>query len=178
MNTMTRTLCLCALAALLLPGCFVEAEEPTICKTLTDQTIGPLMPGNTNYTTDYSYDFGNSLLNFGDKQVTTEIQALSLTFTLKSGASNLDFIDSGQVALVDPNGTAPNVKILAYQHAAPVDQTLVIGAGDPVDVTNYLQNGSVKAHVDLAGNFPANTGITVDVKACLYAKVHYDYLKP
>lgn len=173
---MIRTLTLCALAALLLPACFVEAEEPTVCKTLTDQAIGPLLPGSTNFSTDYDYAFDNSLLNFGDKQVQTEIQALSLTITLKSGATNLDFIDDGQVSLNDPAGTGPQVKVLAYTRSAPVDKTLIIGAGDPVDISKYVSNGHVNAHVSLDGSFPASVKLTVDVKACLYAKVHYDYL--
>jgi hypothetical protein len=173
---MLRPLALCALAALLLPGCFVEAEEPTVCKTLTDQTIGPLLPGVADFDTTYDYAFDNSLLNFGDKQVDTEIQALSLTFTLKSGASNLDFIQSGSVALAPPSGTGPEVKILAYTRNAPVEKTLILGAGDPINITDYMDNGNVHAHVALHGSFPASAQITFDVKACLYAKVHYDYL--
>lgn len=172
---MTRTLCVCALAATFLSGCFVEAEEPTVCKTLTDQRLGPLLPGQASFSTDYDYSFGKTLLNFGDKSVTTEIRALSMTLTLKSGANNLDFIDSGKVSLVDPSGTQPDVKVLSYQHSAPVQQILVIGEGDTVDVTHYLQADTVRTHLDLAGNFPATAQLTVDVKTCLYAKVRYNY---
>jgi hypothetical protein len=174
---MIRTLALTALGASLLSGCFyVEAEEPTICKTLTNQVIGPLAPFTTEFSAQYDYAFGDSLLNFGDKKVTTDIRALSLTFTLKSGASDLDFIDSGKVSLVDTDGTDPEVKILAYQRSGTVGTTLVIPAGDPVDVTKYLQSGATVAHVELSGEFPGNTQLTFDMKACLSAKVHYDYL--
>jgi|GEM_PF-4828143 len=174
---MIRTLFVSALAATLLSGCFyVEAEEPSICKTVTDQQIGPLAPFTTHFTGSYDYDFGDSLLNFGDKQVQTDIRALSVTFTLKSGAPNLDFIDNGKVSLVDSSGAHPELKILSYERTTPVADTLVIGGGDALDVSNYLTSGSTKAHIELTGDFPGNTTITVDIKACLYAKVHYDYL--
>lgn len=177
MTAMLRTLALAAVGASLLSGCFyVEAEEPTICKTLNDQVIGPLAPATTDFSAEYDYAFGDSLLNFGDKKVTTDIRALSLTFTLKSGASDLDFIDSGKVSLVDADGVDPEVKILAYQRSGPVGDTLVIPAGDPVDVTDYLQSGATVAHVELKGSFPAGAQLVFDVKACLSAKVHYDYL--
>lgn len=174
---MIRTLCASALSAVLLSGCFfVEAEEPSICKTVTDQAIGPLAPGTTQFSAAYDYDFGDSLLNFGDKQVTTDLRVLNVTFTLKSGAPNLDFIDHGKVSLVDPDGVKPELKILSYQRTAPVTDTLTLSGGDDIDVTQFLNGGNTRAHVELSGAFPGDTTVTVDVKACLYAKVHYDYL--
>ena len=158
-------------------GLYVEAEEPQVCKTMA----GPSIPGNptglsVTYEQQFKYDFGNELLNFGDKKVDTQAQILSVTLTGKN-VSDLSFIQSGQVQLLDPNGTKPPIKVLSYQQDpnAPKSVTLVIANGDKVDVTDYLSNGAVDVDLSLTGNLPPQSW-SFDIQTCVWVKVHYNYL--
>ena len=175
-----RKLLLTALAPLLLSSCFyVEAEEPSVCKTVTDQSFpGTATGGTYDVAQDFNYDFGNELvLTFNGKQVDTTAQALSVTLTAKSGVSDFWFIHQADITLVDPTGANPDVHVLAYTKdpSAPSSAILVVQGGDRIDITKYLQGGAITVRIHFNGTAP-QTDFTADVKTCVYAKVHYQYL--
>jgi hypothetical protein len=175
-----RKLLFTALAAFVLSGCFyVEAEEPSVCKTVPDQSFpGSAVGGTYDVSQDFNYDFGNELvLSFNGKTVDTTAQILSVTLTAKSGITDFSFIDKAQVTLIDPSGANPDVQVLAYTKASgsPQTATLVVDGGDQVDITKYLQGGQITVRIHFNGSAPPGS-FTADVKACVYAKVHYQYL--
>lgn len=177
-----RKLTLLAALGWLLSSCgglYVEAEEPQICKTVT----GTQVPGNptglkATFTQQYDYDFGNELLNFGDKKVDTQAQLLSVTFTATSGTDDLaSTVDSGEVDLIDGTGQNPPIKVLSYQRPAnaPKSATLVVSGGDAIDITKYLSGGKVSVKASIDGSLPPQNW-TMDVQTCVWVKVHYNYL--
>lgn len=175
-----RNLTLTALSALLLSGCFyVEAEEPSVCKTVLDQSFPGIAAGGTyDVSQQFSYDFGNEIvLTFEGKTVETTARALQVTLTAKSGISDFSFIDAADATLIDPTGKLPDVQIVTYAKPAnaQASNTLVIeGGGENIDITKYLQNGQIAVRLHFSGS-PPNQNFTADVKTCVYAKVRLNY---
>jgi hypothetical protein len=168
-----------ALSPLLLSSCFyVEAEEPSVCKTVLDQSFpGSPLGGSYDVSQEFSYDFGNEIvLSFNGHTVDTNARALNVTLTAKSGISDFSFIDSADATLTAPG--QPDIQIVTYTKPAgsTPSATLVIqGGSDNIDITNYLKNGTIGVRLHFAGSAPPSN-FTADVKTCVYAKVKYNYL--
>jgi hypothetical protein len=188
---MKRNLLVVAAAlAVALQGCstfYAEAEQPSVCLTLTPAPFsiqgggGIAPPGGFSAAYSGSVDLGLSdvvpdfMLNGPSQDRILRFLSFRATATLLGG--NFDFVDSVQLHAQGAPGSQP-VELGQYVRGSQVNVTSIsFPSGAPnVNLSDFLASGGLTLHVDGNVSVPGGQRVpatwSAEVETCLYAKVH------
>jgi hypothetical protein len=184
----THVLAVAALA-LALQGCstfYAEAEQPSVCLTLTPQSF-PIQGGGVTPPATVTAPYDGSLdLNLKDfipdfllngPSQDRILHFLSFRVMSNRDGGNYDFVDSLQLVAVGAPGSTPLV-LGSYLRGAAVGVTSIsLRPLDPnTNLADRLASGGLTLRVTGNATFPAGVQIPADwsaqVETCLSAKVH------
>jgi hypothetical protein len=157
----------------------VAIEESRLCKTENGIQMPAAPGGPISYTKAWDYNYGASLSTFSGGGITTRIKILDATVSVASGPADLSFVTNGDFWLslssaADGGVASQPVTLLTYKSTGNPGPSLTL-TGQEVDVTKYLQNGTVHAGVDLHGPFPTYAW-TMNVELCISVQANDNYL--
>jgi hypothetical protein len=164
----------------------VQAEIPSICQHLENQTFSippavraryQLFPAEmqSGVALSHTFDFDVTV------QVPAELSKLQASFLLTSvkltaiNDADFGFVDSAQLTLEGPDGSALAPTVISYEKTEAVPK-VVTWKGAGLDLAPYLQSGSLRYAVTMVGGLPP-TDLVVNVDACASAAFSLDYLK-
>jgi hypothetical protein len=161
----------------LLAGCgpllSAELELPEVCQKLKGREF-PGVPGGVvgTLSTALELDVGAKLPSDSAQAIEAEAQLLRLTVTPQDQLGRLDFIDSAQIELAAPRGSAqPPAMLVSYQRGASAVNALSL-SGDRFDALPYLEEGKLRLKASITGALPAKAW-NADVEACVYVRAVY-----
>ena len=167
-----------ALASLATGGCSlqVEADVPEVDITQHDvafQGVSPVAAnlGDVALTQSYSQQHQRLELPAG---LTTEVKAMGVTLTAKSGIDNFDFLKNMRLSMSD--GVHPPVELIDYERVdgAPSTNVLTVESANPVNTLEQWKTDSATFTLDVAGAMPTGDW-AVDVSVRFAGKVVYKY---
>jgi hypothetical protein len=167
-----------SLAALAAGGCMmqVEADVPEVEITQHDVVFQGVPQSQVNIgdvalTKSFSQQHQRLDLPAG---LTTEVKAMGVTLTAKSGIDNFDFLKNMRVSMSD--GTHEPVELVDYQRVdgAPSTNVLTIESANPVNTLDEWKTDSATFTVDLAGALPSGDW-SIDVSVRFAGKLVYKY---
>jgi hypothetical protein len=170
--------CACALATLSAGGCSmqVEADVPEVEITQHDVVFeGVPAPvsngGDVSLTKSFSQQHQRLELPAG---LTTEVKAMGVTLTAKSGIDNFDFLKNMRVTMSD--GVHEPAELVDYQRVdgAPSTNVLTVESANPVNTLDLWKTDAATFTVDVAGALPAGDW-SLDVSVRFAGKVIYKY---
>ncbi|HVU52288.1 MAG TPA: hypothetical protein VHL80_16455 [Polyangia bacterium] len=179
-NLSLRSLLLGAftLASLATGGCMlqVEADVPEVEITQHDVAFQGVAPagvdgGDVALTQSFSQQHQRLELPTGLK---TEVKAMGVTLTAKSGIDNFDFLKNMRVTMSD--GVHTPVELINYERAAgaPSTNVLTIESANPVNTLDQWNTDAATFTLDVAGAMPSNDW-TIDVSVRFAGKLVYNY---
>jgi hypothetical protein len=166
-----------ALLSLAAGGCMVkvEADVPEVEITQHDVTFDGVpqaaAAGDVSVTKTYSQQHQRLELPSG---VDTEVKALGVTLTAKSGIDNFDFLKNMQLTMSD--GVHPAVTLIDYQRVdgAPSTNVLTIESANPVNTLDEWKTDTATFSVTMAGALPP-ADWSLDVGVRFAGKLVYNY---
>jgi hypothetical protein len=167
-----------ALASLAAGGCTlqVEADVPEVEITQHDVVFQGVSPaaaglGDVALTQSYSQQHQRLELPAG---LTTEVKAMGVTLTAKSGIDNFDFLKNMHLSMSD--GVHPPVELIDYERAdgAPSTNVLTIESANPVNTLEQWKTDSANFTLVVAGAMPTGDW-TIDVSVRFAGKLVYKY---
>jgi hypothetical protein len=166
-----------ALGALTVAGCMlqVEADVPDVEITQHDVVFagGPAAAGlgDVSVTKSFSQQHQRLELPAG---LTTEVRAMGVTLTAKSGIDNFDFLKNMRVTMSD--GVHDPVELVDYQRVdgAPSTNVLTVESANPVNTLDEWKTDSATFTVEVAGGLPLGDW-SMDVAVRFAGKIVYKY---
>ena len=167
-----------ALASLAAGGCMlqVEADVPEVEITQHDVAFQAIAPANVDVgdvalTQTFTQQHQKLDLPAG---LTTQVKAMGVTLTAKSGIENFDFLKNMRLTMSD--GVHPPVELINYERVdgAPSTNVLTIESANPVDTLEQWKTDSANFALDCAGAMPTNDW-TIDVSVRFAGKIVYKY---
>ena len=167
-----------ALAALSTGGCMmqVEADVPEVEITQHDVVFQGVPQSQVNIgdvalTKSFSQTHQRLELPAG---LTTEVKAMGVTLTAKSGIDNFDFLKNMRVSMSD--GTHDPVELVDYQRpdGAASTNVLSVESKNPVNTLDEWKTDSAVFTVDIAGALPSSDW-SIDVSVRFAGKIVYKY---
>ena len=181
MKTATRNAILFSSLAFLLGGAAagcgisVEADLPQVEVTQRDLAFDGVpvtgLIGDVSMTRSFSQE--HKTLE-APKGLDSEVKALSVTLTAKTGIQDFGFIHNLRITMSDD--VHDPIELLAYQqdpHAKP-GNVLSMASANPVDTLDQWKTNSATFTVEVAGALPANDW-TVDLSIDFAGTVKYSY---
>ncbi len=171
---------LAALSALLLAGaCSVDAHLPQVEVTQHDVSFEgiPFLDGQTEAALSHTFTQRPPRLDI-PKDLFSEVRALNVELTAKSGVPDLSFIRYLRVTVapvgVSGEAAAP-IEVIDYTRpeGVTIGSTLSLPCPKTPDVLEAWKADKVSFTVDLAGTLPAARWST-DVKVRYAGKVKYE----
>jgi hypothetical protein len=188
---MKRNLLVVAAAlAVALQGCstfYAEAEQPSVCLTLTPAPFsilgggGIAPPGGVSAAYSGSIDLGLSdvvpdfMLNGPSQDRILHFLSFRATTTLLGG--NFDFVDNLQLHAQGAPGTQP-VALGQYTRGSQVNVTSISfpSGASKANLSDLLASGALTLHLEGNVSVPGGQRVpatwSAEVETCLYAKVH------
>ena len=160
---MRHAIPLVLLAALLAACGFPSAslDEPSICKTLSDQVVPP--SGRlTTLSLPLSLDLRPTLAKLGVKSGHAQVSSLSLHAV--DGVSDLGFLTSTRVTLAQGAGDGGAVDLVDFEAAAAPAR--ITAAGTDADLFPAALEGPLELELSIAGQLPNNVW-HADVSLCV-----------
>jgi hypothetical protein len=168
-----------ALASLAAGGCMlqVEADVPEVEITQHDVVFEGVPAtttadiGDVSLTKSFSQQHQRLDLPTG---LTTEVKAMGVTLTAKSGIDNFDFLKNMRVTMSD--GEHDPVELIDYQRVdgAPSTNVLTIESANPVNTLDEWKTSSATFTVEVAGALPSGDW-SLDVAVRFAGKIVYKY---
>jgi hypothetical protein len=168
-----------ALASLGAGGCMlqVEADVPEVEITQHDVAFQGVAPsanvavGDLALTQSFSQQHQRLELPAGLK---TEVKAMGVTLTAKTGIDNFDFLKNMRVTMSD--GTHSPIELIDYQRVdgAPSTNVLTIESANPVNTLDQWKTDTANFTLDVAGAMPTGDW-TIDVSVRFAGKIVYNY---
>jgi hypothetical protein len=167
-----------ALASLAWGGCSiqVEADVPEVEITQHDVVFAGTPAdasggGDVSLAKSFSQQHQRLELPSG---LTTEVKAMGVTLTAKSGIDNFDFIKNMRVTMSD--GVHAPVELIDYQRAdgAPSTNVLTIESVNPVNTLDQWKTDAATFTLEVAGPLPTNDW-SLDVSVRFAGKIVYKY---
>jgi len=167
-----------ALASLAAGGCMlqVEADVPEVEITQHDVTFQGVPAaaaniGDVALTKSFSQQHQRLELPQG---LTTEVKAMGVTLTAKSGIDNFDFLKNMRISMSD--GTHEPVELVNYERVdgAPSTNVLTIESANPVNTLDEWKTDVATFTVDVAGGLPPGDW-SLDVAVRFAGKIVYKY---
>ena len=166
-----------ALGALTAAGCMlqVEADVPEVEITQHDVVFAGVPAatglGDVSLTKSFSQQHQRLDLPAG---LTTEVKAMGVTLTAKSGIDNFDFLKDMQLTMSD--GVHPAVQLIDYQRVdgAPSTNVLTIESANPVNTLDEWKTDTATFTVTMAGALPP-ADWSLDVAVRFAGKLVYNY---
>jgi hypothetical protein len=166
-----------ALLSLAMGGCMVqvEADVPEVDITQHDVKFEGVPAaanlGDVSMTKTFSQQHQRLELPSG---LTTEVKAMGVTFTAKTGIDNFDFMKNMRVSMSD--GTHAPIELIDYQRVdgAPSTNVLTVESANPVNTLDEWKTDSATFTVDIAGALPSGDW-TLDVSVRFAGKIVYKY---
>jgi hypothetical protein len=167
-----------ALASLAAGGCMlqVEADVPEVEITQHDVVFegvapAPVDPGDVALSKSFSQQHQRLELPAG---LTTEVKAMGVTLTAKSGIENFDFLKNMRVTMSD--GVHEPVELVDYQRVdgAPSTNVLTIESANPVNTLDQWKTDSATFTLEIAGGLPSSDW-SLDVAVRFAGKLVYKY---
>ena len=166
-----------AILSLVSGGCMlqVEADVPDVEITQHDllfsgvPDVGNL--GDVSLTKSFSQQHQRLDLPSG---LTTEVNALGVTLTAKTGIVNFDFMQNLRLTMSD--GVHDPMELINYQRdpKAPSTTVLTMPSANPVNTLDEWKTDSATFTVTVAGQLPAQDW-TVDLAVDFSGKITYKY---
>jgi hypothetical protein len=180
LNPLSPTLLLaaCALASLSAAGCTLqlEADVPEVEITQHDVAFQGVDPatsqaGDVGLAKSFSQQHQRLELPAG---ITTEVKAMGVTLTAKSGIENFDFIKNMRVTMSD--GVHQPNELIDYQRVdgAPSTNVLTIESANPVNTLDQWKTDTANFTLEVAGALPTSDW-TLDVSVRFAGKLVYKY---
>jgi hypothetical protein len=168
-----------ALASLASGGCMlqVEADVPEIEITQHDVVFdGVPQPvaanaGDVSLTKSFSQQHQKLDLPAG---LTSQVNAMGVTLSAKSGIDNFDFLKNMRVTMSD--GVHSPVELINYQQpaGAPSTNVLTVQSANPIDTLAVWKTDAATFTLEVAGALPS-ADWTVDVSVRFAGKIVYKY---
>ncbi|HEY2730356.1 MAG TPA: hypothetical protein VGK52_10470 [Polyangia bacterium] len=166
-----------ALGAVTAAGCMlqVEADVPEVEITQHDVVFAGVPAatglGDVSLTKSFSQQHQRLDLPAG---LTTEVKAMGVTLTAKSGIDNFDFLKNMRVTMSD--GVHDPVELVDYQRVdgAPSTNVLTVESANPVNTLDEWKTDSATFTVEVAGGLPPGDW-TMDVAVRFAGKIVYKY---
>ena len=167
-----------ALASLGAGGCMlqVEADVPEVEITQHDVAFQGVAPagvsvGDVALTQTFSQQHQRLEL---PANLTTEVKAMGVTLTAKSGIENFDFLKNMRVMMSD--GVHTPVELIDYQRVdgAPSTNVLTIESANPVNTLDQWKTDAANFTLEVAGPLPA-VDWSLDVSVRFAGKLVYKY---
>lgn len=167
-----------AFASLAMGGCMmqVEADVPEVEITQHDVSFQGVPSvaanlGDVALTKSFSQQHQRLELPAG---LTTEVKAMGVTLTARSGIDNFDFLKNLRVSMSD--GQHDPVELINYQRVdgAPSTNVLTIESANPVNTLDAWKTDTATFTVDVAGGLPTGDW-TMDVSLRFAGKIVYKY---
>jgi hypothetical protein len=166
-----------ALVSLTAGGCMlqVEADVPDVEITQHDLVFtgvpaaGSL--GDVSLSKSFSQQHQRLDLPSG---LTTEVKALSVTLTAKTGITTFDFLQNLRLTMSD--GVHDPVELINYERdpSAPSTTVLTMPSANPVNTLDEWKTNSATFTVTVAGQLPSQDW-TVDLSVDFSGKIKYKY---
>jgi hypothetical protein len=167
-----------ALASLAAGGCTlqVEADVPEVEITQHDvmfQGVAPSTAGAGDVALARSFSQQHQRLEL-PANLKTEMKAMGVTLTAKSGIENFDFLKNMRVTMSD--GVHAPVELIDYQRAdgAPSTNVLTIESANPVNTLDQWKTDAANFTLEVAGPLPA-VDWSLDVSVRFAGKLVYKY---
>jgi hypothetical protein len=167
------------LASLVGGGCMlqVEADVPEVDITQHDVVFqGVPAPVSTNVgdvslSRSFSQQHQRLELPAG---LTTEVKAMGVTLTAKSGVENFDFLKNMRVTMSD--GVHDPVELVAYERVdgAPSTNVLTVESANPVNTLDEWKTDTATFTLEVAGGLPSGDW-SLDVSVRFAGKLVYNY---
>jgi hypothetical protein len=167
------------LASLVGGGCMlqVEADVPEVDITQHDVVFqGVPAPvsasvGDSSLTQSFSQQHQRLELPAG---LTTEVKAMGVTLTAKSGVDNFDFLKNMRVTMSD--GVHDPVELIAYERVdgAPSTNVLTVESANPVNTLDEWKTDTATFTLEVAGGLPSSDW-SLDVSVRFAGKLVYNY---
>src|SRR4051812_22872410 len=171
-----------ALASLAMGGCMlqVEADVPEVEITQHDVVFQGVPAataaaaanmGDVSLTKSFSQQHQRLELPDG---LTTEVKAMGVTLTAKSGIDNFDFLKNMRITMSD--GAHDPVELVDYQRidGAPSTNVLTIQSANPVNTLDVWKTDTATFTVEVAGGLPTGDW-ALDVSVRFAGKIVYKY---
>ena len=171
-----------ALASLAAGGCMlqVEADVPEVEITQHDVVFEGVPPaaaaaastgGDVALTKSFSQQHQRLELPAG---LTTEVKAMGVTLTAKSGIDNFDFLKNMRVTMSD--GVHEPVELVDYQRVdgAPSTNVLTVESANPVNTLDQWKTDTATFNLEVAGGLPSSDW-SLDVSVRFAGKMIYKY---
>ena len=180
MNKLTLTSKLCgalALLSLATGGCMmeVEADVPDVEITQHDLVFTgvPAASGLGDVSLSKSFSQKHQRLDL-PAGLDTEVKALGVTLTAKTGVENFDFLQNLRLTMSDD--VHDPVELINYQRDpnAPSTNVLSMPSANPVNTLDQWKTDSATFTVELAGALPAQDW-KVDLAVRFAGKIKYKY---
>ncbi len=153
----------------------VEADVPEVEITQHDVVFAGVPAaaglGDVSLTKSFSQQHQRLELPAG---LTTEVKAMGVTLTAKSGIDNFDFLKNMRVTMSD--GVHDPVELVDYQRVdgAPSTNDLTVESANPVNTLDQWKTDSATFTVEVAGGLPPGDW-TMDVAVRFAGKIVYKY---
>jgi hypothetical protein len=166
-----------ALASLTVGGCMlqVEADVPEVEITQHDVVFAGVPAaaglGDVSLTKSFSQQHQRLELPAG---LTTEVKAMGVTLTAKTGIDNFDFLKNMRVTMSD--GVHDPVELVDYQRVdgAPSTNVLTVESANPVNTLDQWKTDSATFTVEVAGSLPPGDW-SLDAAVRFAGKIVYKY---
>jgi hypothetical protein len=163
--------------ALAMGGCMVqvEADVPEVDITQHDVKFEGVAAatnlGDVSLSKSFSQQHQRLELPSG---LTTEVNAMGVTFTAKSGIDNFDFMKNMRVSMSD--GAHAPIELVDYTRVdgAPSTNVLTVESANPVNTLDEWKTDTATFTVDIAGALPSGDW-TLDVSVRFAGKIVYKY---
>jgi hypothetical protein len=180
MKTLNRTSVLfgaVALSSLSMSACMVEVQAtvPEVEVTQHDLTFEgvPLAADLGDLSLSKSFSQKHQRLDL-PSGLDTEVKALGVTLTAKSGIENFDFIKALQVTMSDDVHEPITLIDYARVDGAPSTNVLTLQSANPVNTLDQWKTDSATFTIAVAGALPAQDW-KVDLAVRFAGKVTYKY---
>jgi hypothetical protein len=174
--------------ALALQGCstfYAEAEQPSLCLTLSPQSfriqgggVTPPAPVTAPYDGTLDLNLKEFIPDFLLNGPSQDRIVHFLSFeVMRSGGGNYDFLDDLSLEAVGAPGSTP-VQLGRFVRGTQTGITSISlpSAAPTTNLADLLASGALSLRVSGTATFPAGVQIPADwsaqVEACLSAKVH------
>jgi hypothetical protein len=154
----------------------VEADVPEVEITQHDvvfQGVAPAAAGLGDVSLAKSFSQQHQRLEL-PSGLTTEVKAMGVTLSAKSGIENFDFLKNMRVTMSD--GVHDPVELIDYQRVdgAPSTNVLTIESANPVNTLDQWKTDAATFTLEVAGALPTGDW-SLDVSVRFAGKLVYKY---